>query len=1220
MSVSPTVESRTQQIGRAMHAAARTYRPSAEERVQDWLILQLSRDPRLQSRMLRFIDALAALEFDRKGSYVKELFREYFKVSFPESPFLLQAALRFASSNIIPAPLIAASTRKATRTMARRFITGQKHEEISGTLMYLEQHGRYPSFDILGEQVLSQQEAAEYTGRYLEMIANLGRHPWSGKYTRSGVPRLQLSIKLTALTENFNPLSPEGTLQRVMPRLSEIVTRCMSAGIGLTIDAEEYEHRELTWYLFSNIFAAAGPFGGWDGAGMVVQAYHCDADSYMETVLRFAETRPAPFQVRLVKGAYWDYETISAREKGWPSPVFSSKEQTDLMYEKLLDTLLKSSNLVRLAAASHNIRSHAVAEALRESHGLAEGTVEHQALFRTAEGISRAISKMGWENRDYVPAGELVPGMAYLVRRVLENASQAGFLMRSRMEEDVGELLRPPGEHAGGRNEQVLAGAGPRFRNSPPARLFLAEERIAFRKALEAARNEWGQEYLLEIGNELLATSIIRRSLSPSHPDVKTPVGIVHMAGPLEADKAVAVARQGLRTWSGMSASERASIILNGATLLRSRREELAAWVVHEGGRTWTEALADVDEAVDHLNYNAEQLIRVQPLIQTNCRPRGVVAVIPPWNFPAALPSAMTSAALLAGNTVILKSAEQTPVVAARLVRALHDAGVPRNALVHLPGYGYIGKHLVESTSVDMIAFTGSKAVGKAIYENASRVHLHSATKKVLAEMGGKNPIVVFPDADIDEAIRGILLSAFEHSNQKCSACSQAFVHKDIYARLRDRLKQAAISLQVGMADDPDTLLNPLIDRESSDRVRDYAAKARSEGRVLVDRIEGAAYGPLHAGPLIVEIAPDTLATSTIAQEEIFGPILALVSFENEREMLAQVNGTAFALTAGVFSRSPKKIGAMVKNIRAGNIYVNRKITGARVGVEPFGGFQLSGTGPKAGGGDYLLAYLARTQGYDRRRNSPAQLADALPGAADSVSIWNERPETRRTVLERAVNLLGALAHTRPAPESSGSPFASEEDRDTRNELVNAARAVVTMAAEVIDPQPTLAVPGQVNYVDWSTPRGIGFIATDSRTTPGLFCAMVFGPLLAGNGLILAPNAQLMPLAGEIVSALREAGVPTNVVSLASEGGVRAAMALAGEPFQFAVTDMGLEATRAVLQRLAVTYEDTGQKWLKALISMPDSLRPGETGFVRNFALPKTIAIRTLRHGADMKL
>jgi RHH-type proline utilization regulon transcriptional repressor/proline dehydrogenase/delta 1-pyrroline-5-carboxylate dehydrogenase len=325
---------------------------------------------------------------------------------------------------------------------------------------------------------------------------------------------------------------------------------------------------------------------------------------------------------------------------------------------------------------------------------------------------------------------------------------------------------------------------------------------------------------------------------------------------------------------------------LRAAELLRLRQEEVAAWVVHEGGRTWEEALADVEEAIDHINWNSLEVRRLSSQIKSAYKPRGVVACIPPWNFPTALPAAMTSAALITGNAVILKSAEQTPIIAQHLVDAFHEAGVPRDALIHLPGAGEtVGARLVESPDVDMVAFTGSKRVGLWIYQAASSVIPNKGgIKRVVAEMGGKNAIIVFPDADMDEAVTGVLHSAFGHAGQKCSACSRVLVHREVYDRFTQRLVEAARSLPIGASDQPGTVINPIIDMSAKKRIIATADEARTEGRVLLDLLECEGTGGACVGPLIVEVPTEDAGTAVVAQEEIFGPILPLIPFNTDEE------------------------------------------------------------------------------------------------------------------------------------------------------------------------------------------------------------------------------------------------------------------------------------------------------------------------------------------------
>ena len=419
------------------------------------------------------------------------------------------------------------------------------------------------------------------------------------------------------------------------------------------------------------------------------------------------------------------------------------------------------------------------------------------------------------------------------------------------------------------------------------------------------------------------------------------------------------------------------------------------------------------------------------------------------------------------------------------------------------------------------------------------------------------------------------------------------------------------------------TVVNPLISKAAKDRVLAYAQRAREEGTVLLDRVAEGESRQLQVGPMIVELESARLGDSVVAQEEIFGPLLALVPFDNEEEMLAQVNSTPYALTAGIFSRSPKTIQRMTLAIRAGLVYVNRVITGARVGIEPFGGFQLSGTGPKTGSPEYLMAFVTRRDVSEH--NAPADTVTPVPKLApmaDKVETWQSHNALERgRILKRGLDLLrGEHRSSVVSAIRDGYSPSPAEAKELGEDALEIAANVLDDVREVYEPQPTLEIPGQRNFVSWETPRGTGYVATDDSTPPGLYLAMVLAPLLAGNGIVLAPSSKLRPLSTLFIHCLNRAGVPGRVVHLAAQGGPAAAAALADDTFQFAVVDMSLQAARQVYERLAKTRETVGQNWIKALISMDDGPRPGEAGFLRLFALPKTVVINTLRHGADLDL
>ncbi|MBV8296887.1 MAG: proline dehydrogenase family protein, partial [Acidimicrobiia bacterium] len=585
--------------------------------------------------------------------------------------------------------------------------------------------------------------------------------------------------------------------------------------------------------------------------------------------------------------------------------------------------------------------------------------------------------RLGFRLRVYAPVGELVPGMACLVRRLLENTSNESFVRRRFKEgRELDALLRAPGV-----SEVELPDLGPPtrrpatdigrpgpYRHEPVAEWRRVGVRAAFGAAVARVEARIkagpGLDVAAVIDGHPVGTPARMVSVDPS--DSATEVASSASCGRAEADAALDVARRAWPSWARTPVAERAAVLFRAAEWMRSRKEELSALQVFEAGKPWKEADADVCEAIDFCEYYGRQALRLgtggaveSPPGEANrlsYRGRGVAAVIAPWNFPLAIPTGMVTAALVTGNAVLFKPAEQTPAVAAGLVSALQAAGLPEGVLSFLPGVGEeIGAYLVEHPDVSVIAFTGSRAVGLGIVE-AAGVHRRSQrhVKRVIAEMGGKNAIVVDGDADLDQAVPAIVYSAFGYAGQKCSACSRLIVVDSIADELLGRLAGATRSLRVGHPREMGTQVGPVIDADAHKRVRSYVELAEREGTVLFHQDEVPTTG-FFVGPTIVT---DVSPRSRLATEEIFGPVLTVLRASSFDEALALANDTEYALTAGVLSRSPAHIDQAGAELRAGNVYVNRTITGAVVGRQPFGGYGLSGAGTKAGGPDYLLQFV----------------------------------------------------------------------------------------------------------------------------------------------------------------------------------------------------------------------------------------------------------------------
>jgi RHH-type proline utilization regulon transcriptional repressor/proline dehydrogenase/delta 1-pyrroline-5-carboxylate dehydrogenase len=559
--------------------------------------------------------------------------------------------------------------------------------------------------------------------------------------------------------------------------------------------------------------------------------------------------------------------------------------------------------------------------------------------------------------------------MAYLVRRLLENTSNEGFLANKFARHATHEvLLRDPREILATSSENKIPNScrtTDRFENEPAIDFTLDPQRVKVRTALQNWRGELGRKYPLLTNNRLVETTEWSPSLNPANQNEI--IGYSARAGIEHAESAVTAARACQSKWSRVSAPERASLLLQLAKLLQRERASLMALEILEAGKNWAEADADVAEAIDFCSFYAHSMIELGKPTRTqnvageinlqHWRPRGIGVVISPWNFPLAILTGMMSAAVVAGNPVILKPSEQTPIIASLLIKLVLEAGFPPGVVQLLTGRGSeVGSHLVAHPQVDFIAFTGSMEVGLKIWEAAGRTAPgQPALKKAICEMGGKNAVIIDSDADLDEAVAGAVQSAFGYNGQKCSALSRLIVLADNYDKTVERLIAATASLPVGPAEEPGNFLGPVIDRGAQQRILAIIESGKAEATLawqgVVPNVPEACYVP----PTIFTGVP---ASSRLFREEIFGPVLSVTRAKNFSEAIALANDSIFALTAGLYSRSPTHIEQAKVELVCGNLYINRGITGAIVGRQPFGGFKMSGGGTKAGGREYLQNFL----------------------------------------------------------------------------------------------------------------------------------------------------------------------------------------------------------------------------------------------------------------------
>jgi 1-pyrroline-5-carboxylate dehydrogenase len=502
------------------------------------------------------------------------------------------------------------------------------------------------------------------------------------------------------------------------------------------------------------------------------------------------------------------------------------------------------------------------------------------------------------------------------------------------------------------------------FRNEPVVDFSKPENKKAMEQALEKVKNELGREYPILIGGEEIRLDEKMQSINPSHPEQV--IGVFQKGTPELANRAVEAAHKAFDTWKRVPAEKRAECLFRAADILRKRRFEMDAWMVYEVGKTWPEADGDVAEAIDFCEYYGREMLRLagpQPVVQVPGEknylayiPLGAGAVIPPWNFPSAIPCGLTTAALVTGNTVVLKPSGDAAAVAWQLVQALYDAGIPKDALHFLSGPGSTaGEALVAHPKTRFIGFTGSKEVGLRISEQAGKTAKGQIwIKRTVLEMGGKDAIVVDEEADVDAAVEGVAVSAFGYQGQKCSACSRAIVSEKIYKEFVDKLVKRVKSIKVGPAEDPGNYMGPVINAKALKSMQEYIEIGKKEGKLVTGGNRAAGDGFFLEPTIIIDIKPD----ARIAQEEIFGPVLAVIPAKDFDDALKIANGTEFGLTGAAYSKNPQKIARAAEEFHVGNLYLNRKCTGAMVGVQPFGGFNMSGTDSKGGGQDYLLLFL----------------------------------------------------------------------------------------------------------------------------------------------------------------------------------------------------------------------------------------------------------------------
>jgi len=952
-------ELRIQAIGKRLLDRARARKQSWlstafwSDKLMDWAM----EDEDFKIQLFRFVDTFPTLVTPEQ---VHDHLVDYLTQPGVKLPPGLGLGLK--AGGLAQGTMTKTVTSQITK-MAKRFIAGTDAASALPELEKIWKEGVAFSVDLLGEACVSDAEAEEYRQRYLDLLINLPEKvaQWKASPVLENdhlgpIPRTNISIKISSLFANTDPIAHDFSVDGLFDALKPILEEAEKNGTLINFDMEQYEYKDLTLNLFMKCCDEIN-----FPAGLAMQAYLRSGDEDANTIIEWAMRTGRQVTVRLVKGAYWDYETIHAEEMGWPVPVWSRKVDTDACFERMTAQFIESTPTevgvggVKLAIGSHNIRSIATALALLEKRGLPTAALELQMLRGMADQLKASVLEEGLRLREYVPVGEMIPGMAYLVRRLLENTSNESWLRSSFVDDaDTSFLLASP--HIQHTNDDPgitrIEQAPERHKLSPAVegvgdgRPFFTEPYRDF--AIKKERDKFA--------NAIAASTVPEVDLITTKEDITAIIDTAQTA---------------FASWRDEDPITRSQVLINAADLMRQRRDELCGVVMQESGKIWREADGDVCETIDFCEYYArmapglfeyERLGEfIGELDQQFYQPRGVAAVISPWNFPMAICCGMTVAALVTGNSVLVKPAGQTTGIAKLICEMLWEAGAPRDVLHFVAGPGsIIGSALVRDPRVAVIAFTGSKGVGLDILEAAGKVPDNQPfVKKVVCEMGGKNAIIIDASADLDEAVLGVRQSAFGYQGQKCSACSRVIVVDSAHDTFLKRLVESARTLVIGDVMDPGTDVGPVIDKKASDEIKEYIEIGKTEGKLeLAQPIPEGLEERTGRDYIAPHIFSGIKGDDVIAQEEIFGPVLAVIRVKDFDEALEVANSTEYKLTGAVYSRKPSNLEKARRKFRVGNLYLNRGSTGALVGRQPFGGFGMSGVGSKAGGCDYLLQFV----------------------------------------------------------------------------------------------------------------------------------------------------------------------------------------------------------------------------------------------------------------------
>ena len=1054
-------------------------------------------------------------------------------------------------------PLIRKGVDMAMRMMGEQFVTGETIAQALANARELEAQGFRYSYDMLGEAALTMEDAKRYRVAYEQAIHAIGKaSARRGVYEGPGI-----SIKLSALHPRYSRAQHSRVMAELYPVLHELALLARQYDIGLNIDAEEADRLELSLDLLERL-CFEPELAGWNGIGFVVQAYQKRCPFVIDFVVDLARRSGHRLMVRLVKGAYWDSEIKRAQLDGLDGyPVYTRKAYTDVSYLACARKLLDAPEAVYPQFATHNAHTLAAIYTMADPSRYEPGQYEFQCLHGMGEPLyEQVVGPLARPCRIYAPVGTHETLLAYLVRRLLENGANTSFVNRIAdptisldvlVEDPVATVERMAAQEgtAGLPHPAIPLPAalyGTQRANSRGLDLASDDSLRALGHALsESAGEQWHAEPML--AEAAPADGETAEVQNPAdHRDI---VGRVREATLAEVESAIAQAHAFAPAWAATPPSERAALLERAADILEQGMPRLLGLLTREAGKTYANAIAEVREAVDFLRYYAAQAR--SDFSNDTHRALGPMACISPWNFPLAIFTGQVAAALAAGNPVLAKPAEQTPLVAAEAVRVLWEAGIPRAAVQLLPGRGEtVGAALVADARIQGVMFTGSTEVARILQKTLSqRLGAHGAPVPLIAETGGQNAMIVDSSALVEQVVADVMASAFDSAGQRCSALRVLCVQEEAADRLVAMLKGAMAEAAIGNPARLSVDVGPVIDAEARDGIERHVEAMRSRGHAVFRQAREHGDDARHGTfvmPTLIEL--DSIGE---LQREVFGPVLHLVRYRRRDlgALVGQINGTGYGLTLGVHTRIDETIAQVVENAKAGNVYVNRNIVGAVVGVQPFGGEGLSGTGPKAGGPLYMLRMLA-ARPDDAMARAVAGAPPAAHPALSALARWADatgRTELSTQCARFAAQSRSGSSRTLAGPTGERNVYklepreavlclaGAEADRLTQLAAVLAAGSSAIWPADAAAQSLRASLPAEVQQCvaianDWSSDTVAFDAALHHGDAQGLSevlrrIAARPGPIVGVRGF--APGEARIPLESLVV----ERAVSTNTAA-----------------------------------------------------------------------------------------